>query len=127
MKKTRGPDAHHLAIKEEIKAKARAYYHKNKEKIQKYTNSRSRAKHLKRTYGLTLIDYDNLLNRQLGVCAICGSSDSFGHGRFAVDHNHLTGKVRGLLCSKCNTGLGFFKDSPKLLLKAVSYLSKEVI
>lgn len=51
-----------------------------------------------------------------GRCAICGLPEK------AIDHNHATGEVRGLLCGSCNTGLGFFRDSPKLLRKAAEYL-----
>jgi hypothetical protein len=78
--------------------------------------------HLNRRYGITLEDYDNLLLSQGGGCAICGSDDSGGRGRFSIDHNHETGEVRGLLCGPCNRGLGYFKDSPDVLESAKEYL-----
>ena len=61
-------------------------------------------------------------------CAICGT-EVFGtrNGRVTyphVDHDHDTGKVRGLLCHKCNSGLGFFDDCPEIMLEAVAYLTK---
>ena len=81
---------------------------------------------LKRKYGITLEDYDRLLENQEGCCSICGTDEpGGGKGRFHVDHNHITGKVRGLLCNSCNTGLGRFKDSPEVLLKAAAYLLEQ--
>ena len=81
---------------------------------------------LKSNYGITLEDYDRMLEDQGGCCKVCGTSEpGSGKGRFAVDHNHNTGKIRGLLCSHCNTGLGKFKDSPDLLEAAKEYLLEE--
>jgi len=81
--------------------------------------------HLKRNYGITLAEYDTMLEQQEGCCKVCGTDEPGGQGRFHVDHNHTTGKVRGLLCSECNTGLGKFKDSPTVLLKALAYLLEQ--
>jgi hypothetical protein len=75
---------------------------------------------LKNYYGLSVSDYDAILQKQGGVCAICGNTEP--RGRLVVDHNHGDGKVRGLLCHVCNRALGGFKDSRNLLLKAVKYL-----
>lgn len=83
---------------------------------------RDRERHLKQLYGLSLDEYNSLLASQSGVCALCGGGS--GQRRFAVDHCHSTGKVRGLLCRACNTGLGLFKDSPALLEKGAAYLRK---
>lgn len=78
---------------------------------------------LKSKYGLTLDDYDRLVEEQNGQCAICGTDKpNCHHKRFVVDHNHKTGEVRGLLCSTCNTGLGNFFDNPQILLSAAKYL-----
>lgn len=74
-----------------------------------------------RKYGLTPLGYDALLESQGGACAICGSACPSGK-RLAVDHCHNTGTVRGLLCARCNPGIGMFKDQPDLLLVAVEYL-----
>lgn len=65
-----------------------------------------------------------MLTTQGGVCAICRSDDPAAPkgGAFAVDHDHATGRVRGLLCQKCNTALGGFRDNPKFLLAAIKYL-----
>lgn len=78
-----------------------------------------RAYDLKRKYNITVEIYNAMLEEQDGVCAICGfESDR----QLAVDHNHETGEVRGLLCSSCNRGLGMFRDSVHNLTKAKSYL-----
>ena len=72
-------------------------------------------------YGLTLGDYEALSDAQGGNCAICLGPDETGR-RLAVDHCHETGKVRGLLCGRCNAGLGFFRDAPNVLRQAAEYL-----
>jgi hypothetical protein len=77
-----------------------------------------------RKYGLTPDDYEALLASQGGTCAICGESPrGVGrYGRLVVDHEHASGKIRGLLCSNCNRALGWFRDSPSILRAAESYL-----
>lgn len=79
-----------------------------------------RAKQLKRRYGMTLETFASLAKQQNGVCAICGN----GPNKLYVDHDHKTGKVRGLLCRNCNTGLGCFFDVSDLLEKAATYIKK---
>ena len=74
---------------------------------------------LKRRYGLSLEQFNQMIIAQDGLCAIC-SNDIADYPY--VDHNHVTGNVRKLLCMNCNSGLGQFKDSPELLQKAVDYL-----
>lgn len=76
-----------------------------------------------RAFGLTSADYQALLASQGGVCAICGRPE---HGRrLAVDHDHITGAVRGLLCRHCNLALGQFGDDPARIDRAASYLRGE--
>lgn len=70
--------------------------------------------------GLTLEQYSEMWLEQLGACAICGGADE--GKELAIDHNHETQEVRGLLCQSCNNGLGRFKDDPSLLIRAVRYL-----
>lgn len=70
-----------------------------------------RGTRLKYEYGITLEQYDKLLESQGGVCAICGTDTPGGMGRFHIDHDHKTGKIRGLLCNKCNPLLGFHKKT----------------
>ena len=79
---------------------------------------------LKRRYGITVEDYENLLKQQHFGCAICGTPSCKTGRNFAVDHCHETGKVRGLLCAGCNQGLGNFKDDVGYLEDAISYLRK---
>lgn len=82
---------------------------------------------LRNKYGITLEEYDALLAVQGGGCAICGSTEPGGpktSKHFPVDHDHATGKIRGLLCNPCNKALGVFKDSPALLFKAIAYITK---
>ena len=77
----------------------------------------------KNQYGITLDDYYVMLDRQGNGCGICKASSPGGRTKFfAVDHCHTTGKVRGLLCTKCNRGLGLFNDNTDKLLNAVNYL-----
>lgn len=76
---------------------------------------------LKYNYGLSMKDFSEMLNIQNGVCMICKKVCSSGQ-RLSVDHDHKTGKNRGLLCRKCNSGLGLFGDSVELLQKAIDYL-----
>jgi hypothetical protein len=84
--------------------------------------------HLKRKYGITLAEYELMVERQRGLCAICGGPPVKGRGaareRFNVDHCHKTGRIRGLLCSGCNRGLGYLGDTAVGLQAAVDYLSK---
>jgi len=75
--------------------------------------------------GLSESEYQRLFALQKGVCAICKRvQNSSRYTRLAGDHCHKTGKLRGLLCFNCNTGIGLFKDDPERLLSAVSYLGK---
>lgn len=75
---------------------------------------------LKRKYDMGNDDYQSFLEAQGGRCAICGEVP--GDTSLAVDHDHETGKVRGLLCFKCNTALGMLGDSREMLLEAAAYL-----
>ena len=63
-----------------------------------------------------------MLANQNGKCAICATTEHRGRGNFYVDHDHSTGKIRGLLCNPCNIALGMFRDSIDTLKKAISYL-----
>jgi len=75
--------------------------------------------HLKKNYGITPEQYDEMLERQGGGCAICGKPP--GETALHVDHCHETGRVRGLLCFSCNAGLGQFHHDPELLGRALEY------
>lgn len=77
---------------------------------------------LRVNWGMSVEEFEAKKEAQGGGCAICGGESP--RGRLAVDHNHDTGGVRGLLCASCNTGLGSFKDNPHLLTKAIRYLEE---
>jgi len=100
--------------REREKELAKINYHKN--------TSRARNAQLKRNFGISVEEYDKLLKKQNDKCAICEAVSCRSGKRFAVDHDHKTGLVRGLLCFACNTSLGKFNDSQELLYKAISYL-----
>ena len=100
-------------------AYARQWRRKNPEK--------DKNNNLKKSYGISLDDYNEMVRTQNGVCAICSNPESRldkdgGPRMMAVDHCHTSKKVRALLCSSCNKALGSFKDSPELLRKAALYV-----
>ena len=84
--------------------------------------------HLRCVFGITSDEYYEILKRQDGVCAICKQPETRTFKgsvrRLAVDHDHSTGKIRGLLCGACNTGLGLFDDDPEILKTALGYLNE---
>lgn len=81
-----------------------------------------RASKLRRKYGLSLDAWNELAVQQNFTCAICDTPQIEMERGLFVDHDHSTGRVRGLLCNPCNRGLGYFKDRPILLQKAKDYL-----
>lgn len=105
--------------KTRMMAKNKQYRLANPEKSAIY-DLRARLK----KFGMTVEDYNALLLRQNGVCAICKSSDP-GRAdalRLFVDHSYETGKVRGLLCHGCNAGIGLLKEDPAIFIAAMNYL-----
>lgn len=91
----------------------------NKGLTYKERHKKSSRKGNLKVYGLTSEKWDEYLNNQKGMCAICKSKFT---KRPHIDHDHKTNKVRGLLCNTCNWGIGNFKDSVDILLNAISYL-----
>jgi Recombination endonuclease VII len=81
-----------------------------------------RAFNMRGKYGLSVEAYNAFLIRQGGACAICREVFT---SKPQIDHNHSTGKVRGLLCMKCNTGIGKLRDSPAVLTRAALYLQEQ--
>lgn len=77
---------------------------------------------LKKNYNIDLETYNQLLVDQNHKCAICKTDETSLSKKLSVDHDHATGKIRGLLCQHCNLGLGHFKDNIDLLLDAIKYL-----
>ena len=80
---------------------------------------------LKYNYGITLEIWEDMYAKQNGVCAICLKKCKTKK-QLAVDHDHNTNKIRGLLCSKCNRGIGMFEDDVNLLNKAIIYLGQNI-
>lgn len=91
-----------------------------------YCPNRKREARWVHTYGITMEQFFALAAQQQNLCAICGVklilTGSRTHRKAAVDHDHVTGKIRGILCGSCNVGLGNFRDDYRLLLRAVAYL-----
>ena len=79
---------------------------------------------LRSRFDISLEEYNDKLKRQSFSCAICKKLQSVLKKRLAVDHNHKSNVIRGLICEDCNLGLGKFQDSPELLKAATSYLEK---
>ena len=102
----------------------------NKKQRDKYTSGTSykekdRNKHYLRKYGITLERYNEMLVEQEGMCKICKTKTPGENiTNFIVDHCHHTGTVRGLLCRKCNTGIGYLQDSYKIVMSAADYLKE---
>ena len=93
------------------------------------TPESQRNRELKTLYGISLKDYNNMLKKQNGVCAICKKKETrkSNNGKIrvlSVDHNHQSGKVRALLCCDCNQALGMLKDNIKILNNMIKYLFK---
>lgn len=102
-----------LSHPEEVSQNKRKWATKNPDRIRNSTIKK---------YNITIETYNEIFSLQNGVCAICGS-DNNGNSLF-VDHCHKTNKTRGLLCRKCNSGIGMLKDDIHLLENAVAYLRK---
>ena len=82
-------------------------------------------RHLVNYYGISLEEYESILARQGGKCAICHEPESMPRRKLVVDHCHRTGRVRGLLCGRCNLALGMLEDRLDLMESAVLYLKAE--
>ena len=109
-------------IRETIRERGKGYYQENKEYIrkkgekQRSTREWQDKRHI-RLYGITLNEKQEVAVKQQHLCAICQRKT-----KLVVDHDHVTGGFRGLLCSLCNTGLGCFRDNPEKLQPAIVYL-----
>lgn len=118
--------------KERLKAYGKAHYLKNRDSRLKYANEYRRAKpEVKRKsvlskYGITPEEYERLFLAQGGVCAVCFEKETAKRNgvvrRLAVDHDHTTGKVRGLLCSWCNLAIGYLRDDALRAHSVMVYL-----
>jgi len=122
---------YHLNHQEEVRIRHKIRYDLKREEIiqismdyKKKHPKKVRNDKLKQNYGITLEDYNMMLSNQHDCCAICKKHKDDLKVILGVDHNHTTGKVRGLLCNKCNIALGGFNDNIELLNNAISYLIK---
>ncbi len=88
---------------------------------------RLREQHVFKVFGLSVDGYNEMFATQKGMCAICGTHQSELKKLFAVDHDHETGNVRGLLCQKCNTAIAFLKDDAEIMENAIVYLNKRKV
>jgi len=102
----------------------------------RYTLEKARAEHLWRVYGLTIEEYEKILTDQNGLCACCGRSETRRAGRkkrsenvpmLHVDHCHMTGRIRGLLCSACNQALGLLGEDPYRIEALLHYVEERVL
>jgi hypothetical protein len=107
---------YYIKNKKKIQQKAKLYYIKNKE----YLDRKSIKWRFKNLYGITISEKNHRYREQHGKCLICNQK----YSKLEVDHNHNTKKTRGLLCFKCNRGLGCFNENIKILLSAILYLKK---
>jgi hypothetical protein len=118
--KTFKKDTNYYQINKEILSKKAKEYRKNNIIREK---ERARINQIK-FYGITPEDYNKMFEEQNGCCCICNKHQSNFKKSLSIDHNHQTGKVRGLLCHHCNVGLGHFKDNIESLNSALDYLIK---
>ena len=106
----------------------RVAYHRERRKKFRRGSCKGFDSVLRKKFGILYDEYSQMIHDQENKCAICGNPEThMRNGRvkeLAIDHCHETGKVRGLLCSDCNTGIGKLKDDPKILRKAAEYLEK---
>lgn len=142
---------YYLKNKEKINKVNREYYKNNKERLLKLglewkknnpdkrkkhvynwreKNPEKYLEHMLKRFNLTLDQYKNMLSEQSNVCKICMKPEigidprNNKIKRLSIDHNHNTGKVRGLLCQKCNTMIGFFNEDINILKNAIKYLEE---
>lgn len=95
-------------------------------KWRKANKHRYKGYDLKRTYGITIRQYDQMLASQGDSCAICKRHKSLFKRHMNVDHNHETGKIRALLCSNCNTLIGLAQENPETCIAASEYLKSHL-
>lgn len=128
------PDKHTTRCKACYKANRIAWHKRNPERFRENQRRLNQTKgfqyRLKYNFGLTPEQYAEIAKEQNGVCAICGRPETtidprYGKTRqLAVDHDHATGKIRGLLCRFCNTALGLLDDDSERMEKAAAYVRK---
>lgn len=111
-------------LKDTTKEKIKEYNKKYGTKYRKINENKIKNKLLLRNYGITIEEYNKIFIAQAGCCKICNTHQSEVKKAFGVDHDHLTLKIRGILCDRCNLILGFANDDISILKNAIIYLSK---
>jgi hypothetical protein len=118
---------YYASHREKKKEEQRKYRSLHKEEVKKRAKERYKNnRHYLAKYGITLEEYNRLLIAQNNECKICHKHISQSKYAFAVDHDHNTGIVRGLLCRQCNAALGLFGEDTNILLSAIIYLKGEL-
>jgi hypothetical protein len=113
-----------LTRAKKYEASQKAYYDEHRDKILKY----KREYHFKNKYGISVEEYDAMRIKQAFKCLLCDKHEiDTPRKSLCVDHDHETGKVRGLLCESCNQALGLFYDNANTLRKAAQYLDDNII
>jgi hypothetical protein len=117
---------YHKKNRDVMTAKVRIYYHAHKEENKPNRKAynmahkkESKDRSLKRCYGISLQEYEDMCASQKDLCATCEMQENL-----VVDHDHATGKIRKLLCKKCNLALGYVKDNPITLKNMIEYLKE---
>ena len=115
---------YYASHQEKEKAQMKEYAKNNPSKISEPSaRAKQRDKRLQKTFGISSSEYDSILVAQNGLCAICNQPNQTQYP-LAVDHDHTTGKVRELLCLRCNTGLGLAFENITILTAMIMYLQK---
>lgn len=118
--------AHYQKNAEKLKSRRRERWNQRSEEQIARDKMYKLQSHLRRTYNIDLCDYEQLLQQQGGKCALCFiPAEQARFGRLDVDHDHETGKIRGLLCNKCNRALGMLGDSKSAIVAAAKYIKSE--
>jgi len=132
----RGRKYHALHRKEEKdyrdknKANIKQWFLDNPERVTEYRSQYNRMYRISKEYGLSPQEYEEINKNQGGLCAICGQPETQMYnsevrvGHLCIDHDHVTNKIRGLLCMRCNRAIGLFLDNAQLLKKASEYLEE---
>lgn len=111
--------------REQIRLRTKKYRDNLKKTNLQEVRRKERECNIRRKYGISISEYDELVKGQNGVCAICNNHPTNSCGKkLHIDHCHTTGKIRGLLCGQCNTALGSFKDDINVIRNAINYLVK---
>lgn len=122
---TKGKDASSRQRQTQERKEYMREYHKKWVISHKDSKHKSdRKSRMKGLYNITQDDFDRMESEQKGLCSICNNPQGYGRKRLCVDHNHFTGKVRGLICVNCNLLLGHARDNVEILERCVAYLRR---